>query len=163
MRIRKSKSLIMLVVFCIGLLATTTAKASDYEGINLSMTPPFIYEEGIHARDTIAPSKDNVYENGTQKNVYGEAGNSTLYTNKCFYGVNKITGSIINESNKKLKVRLYKYAGNLRVSTSKTVTINAGSKGSFHFDELDSNTYYYLSFSSPSNFHGFVAGVAATK
>lgn len=39
MRSKKSKSIMMLVLFCIGLLATTTAKASDYESINLSVAP----------------------------------------------------------------------------------------------------------------------------
>lgn len=163
MRMKRKKKLIVTVLFCISLLATMTVHASSTEYKNLSVNPPILCEKGISTYGLGSPSTDNVYANGTQSYVSGEANNSKLYTNKCFYGVSKITASIVNESDKKLTVRLYNYVGAARIATTKTATISAGSKGSFHFDGLKSTTYYYLSFSAPSNFHGFVGGVASSN
>lgn len=153
----------MAVLFLVCNSQTALAVEIDDSGIvyeELSPVPPKI-NGGISMYDISKPPKDSVYPNNTQNNVYGETLGVPLYTNSCFYGVKKITGSIINDSSKDLKVTLYYYLGFAGIKSTKYATISAGNKGTFSFEGLNLDTYYYLQFDGVElDFHGFVGGIS---
>lgn len=125
----------------------------------LSTTPPSI-KGGISVYSTERPSKDNVYPNNTQNYVYGTTNGVPLYTNSCFHGVTKITGSIVNDYRTDLKITLRYYWGALDMGTLSSQKVSAGDKGTFSFEGLDPNTYYFLEFDGKGmDFHGFVGGI----
>lgn len=83
----------------------------------------------------------------------GTADTSTLYTNKGFYGKTKVLISVTNYRDSKLKVTLYK-KGNLLSVKSWKVPANSGMAVSVA--NLDKTAKYYLKFTAPSDFKGYV-------
>lgn len=92
--------------------------------------------------------------NDGQMNFAGVASSSVLYTNNNFTGKSTVNYQIKNNSNKKLTIKLYEY-GALFLSTKKlTIDPNSTSTGTLY--NLCSSKSYYLSFSAPSDFSGYV-------
>lgn len=162
---RKILGVVLALIICICNVGTVVAaETNDIIYEELSPTPPAISNNipgNISVYDLTPPSSSNIYENNTQNYVYGNTQGYELYTNSCFYGVSKITGSIVNESSGKVKISLWRYWGNFYVKTSKSAEISADSKGAFSFEGLDAGTFYYLKFEPVGelDFHGFVGGV----
>lgn len=124
--------------------------------IGLAKEPPEI--ETISTWGMGAPLKSEVYPLNAQSYVEGTSGGFQLYTDKCFYGAKTITINIVNDSNKELKVSLYKYVGDVQIFV-KSVKIGAGTTGAHSFSNLNTGTYYFLRFDGTGlDFHGFVGG-----
>lgn len=150
------------IVLCLILvLSCSTVFASSSNNIGVSTIPPanpLIGNRGeISINSTEMPSKTNLYTNGVDETVYGEAYNQNLYSNNCFKGVTSISYAIHNASSKQLKVVLRKYTS-IGQTSVKTIKISGKSTQYGAFEKLDSTTYYFLDFYPPSNFDGTVRG-----
>lgn len=125
---------------------------------------PEISLSEIQPRSPFKPSTNNCYTNDTAHTVSGVADHSELYTNKCFHGVKKIWCSITNYESSGLTVRLYKYTINdvtWKIVDEHEIRGSSGGShwtSSWYFDNLDTDTYYFLSFKAPSDFSGSVTG-----
>lgn len=156
------KRKICLIVLCLTLvLSSSSIFASAANNIGVSTTPPInpltSNSESISINSTSMPSKDDLYKNGVDQTVYGEANNQNLYSNYCFKGVTSISYAIHNKSSKQLKVVLRKYTS-IGQSAVKTIKISGKSTQYGAFEKLDSNTYYFLDFYPPCKFDGTVRG-----
>lgn len=83
----------------------------------------------------------------------GTADRSTLYTNKGFYGKTRVLISVTNYRDSKLTVTLYKKGNPLKVKSWK---IPANSGMAVSVTNLDKTAKYYLKFTAPSDFKGYV-------
>ena len=83
----------------------------------------------------------------------GTADTSTLYTNKGFYGKTRVLISVTNYRDSKLTVTLYKKGNPLKVKSWK---IPANSGMAVSVTNLDKTAKYYLKFTAPSDFKGYV-------
>lgn len=153
----KKRIIMLCLTFIMCFPLTAFASATN---LGVSTLPPIINDGNIIKPDSIStPSKKSLYDNGDNYTVSGSASSSSLYTNKCFKGVTKITYSITNNNSKNLKVSLCSYTnlGNVNYGV-KTVTIPAQGTTSASFTELSSSKYYFLQFAAPSDFKGTVCG-----
>ena len=128
----------------------------ENENVNVSTEPPVVsIEEDSISPSTIDKPKESSYVDLTkeQLNFSGSANNSTLYTNKHFKGKTKISYSVKNSSSSDLKVKIFK-AGAFFSTDSFTVKAKSTLTGTI--SGLDKSDLYYLSFSAPSNFSGYV-------
>lgn len=93
-------------------------------------------------------------------NFNGQAnGQAALYTNYLFTGVNSLAISVKNNHNTELKVKVrrrYSIGSMPASSTVTTFTVNKNSTVSKSVS-VNANYKYYLEFSSPSNFNGYIA------
>ncbi|WP_455931122.1 hypothetical protein [Priestia aryabhattai] len=100
------------------------------------------------------PSTKNVKDlNDGQLSFSGIASGSTLYTNSHFKGKSTIKYHIKNSSSSKLTVKIISSAS---LFASKTLTVNPSSTADGTVKDLDKKKLYYISFSAPSNFSGYV-------
>lgn len=128
---------------------------SSHENYNVSSVPP-IAEPEITPFGIDPPARSNVQNLNSGKLTFsGYADRSTLYTNKNFTGKSRVTVSVTNWHEKELTVKVICKDDILKfpVYTTK-VPANAGR--SVTVTGLDSNKLYYLSFSAPSDFEGYV-------
>lgn len=156
--LNKIISLTLALVLSVFTFVAPAAYAAD-ENIGVSPNPPF-----IGTGNEIVPYSENKpktiwsWSNG-QYNFEGYAQNVVLYTNYMFTGVElfKIVVTNMNKSTP-ITVRLQRSVGGIDFSAS-TVKIPAGETATW-FPETTASLKYYLSFSNPSNFEGYIVKVA---
>lgn len=100
------------------------------------------------------PSSSKVKDlNKGQMTFSGNAKGSTLYTNNNFKGKTSIEYSITNDHTKTLTVKLYTSSGWFK---TKKIEVAGNATLTGTIDGLDKDTLYYLTFSAPSDFSGYV-------
>lgn len=125
----------------------------------MGTTPPVVSEESdteITPQYTNPPTNVvNLATNGTM-DFQGSSTGSTLYLNNAFTGVSKIFIWCENfHSSSTLTVTLYKM-NLIGTTTIGSYRFEVGTGGGTFVSGLDSSAKYYLSFSAPSNFSGYV-------
>lgn len=134
------------------------AASNDNVGVSTTKpTNPFVSSGVISLKSTEMPDKSNLYTNGVDESVYGEASNQNLYSNYCFKGVTSISYAIHNARSHKLKVVLRRYTS-IGQRSVKTISISKECTQYGKFDDLNSSYYYFLDFYSPCDFDGSVKG-----
>ncbi|HGE5782754.1 TPA: hypothetical protein ACGGHE_004797 [Bacillus pseudomycoides] len=100
------------------------------------------------------PNKSDVVDlNKKQMDFSGKANGIMLYTNNHFTGKSTVAYSITNSSSYDLTVKIYEYDA---WSATQTLTVNKNSTSTGNIAGLDSSKLYYMSFSAPSDFAGYV-------
>ena len=121
----------------------------------LSTTPPIgVANEDVTAYDNSIPSNVwNLSSSGRYDFSGVATGKANLYTNYLFTGVNSLAISVTNKNTSTLTVTVYKNGIILTKVGSFIVNPNTSSVKSYN---VKSNNNYYIAFSSPCNFSGFV-------
>lgn len=147
----------MTVVCCIAGTITFTY-ADDGKNFGVSQNAPEIQEESsAQLYSTSTPSTDDVYKNNTEYIVYGTADISKLFTDECFYGVNRIYMNLKNYRSDDLTINLRRveWYGYTKADTD-YVPGNCSYGGAF--SNLDTSKYYFLEFEAPCSFYGTIEG-----
>jgi hypothetical protein len=156
----KRKLVIILTSLALFLTLTTSPIVyADFENVNVGIFPPAVSEEsdtGITPQFTFPPTNVvNLATNGTM-NFQGSATGSTLFLNNAFTGVTKIFIWCENfHPSSTLTMTLHKM-NLIGTTTIGTYKLEVGTGGGTFVGGLDSSAKYYLSFSAPSNFSGYV-------
>ncbi len=136
----------------------TISSDEIYENVGVSKKEP----KSLSSKETgeigtyglSKPSTSNVVDlTIEQMGFQGSAEGSTLYTNSYFKGKSTITYSITNNSSTKLTVKIFTENGWF---ATETLIVNANSTSTGTVSGLNTSTLYYMSFSAPSNFKGYV-------
>lgn len=123
-------------------------------GHNVSIYPP-VDESGATVLDAYGPGKNGTIDLRKKRMTFaGHATGSLLYSNYYFTGKKSIVINVKNNLSKKLKVKIY--ASNNRVIPVKTLTVKPNVTYGTSVDGLKSDKKYFLTFSAPSNFEGYV-------
>lgn len=133
--------------------SSSIAFAYDNNMFNVSTVAP-IDEDSQTTYGLDKPSSSK-YVDLNDESLYfkGKANGSYLYTNSCFTGKENVGYVLTNNINTKLTVKLYKIGGMFAV---KTLTIDGNSTSVGKIYGLESSEKYYLRFSYPSDFDGYV-------
>lgn len=99
-------------------------------------------------------STHDIYMNG-RMDFAGVASGSILYTNKNFKGYSSYKMRINNRSSSTLTVKIHKNTTFLD-PVVKTYTVSPNSTRYAYPGGLDANQIYFISFSAPSNFNGYI-------
>lgn len=136
---------------------TTTVSAENIRLNGLSAIPPISSSSGIAPYDNNIPTAVwNLSTNGAYT-VSGKGnGGAEIYTLYRFTGVDSIAISVSNNSNRALKVTLYK-AGVWSNSKVTTFTVPANKSSGLVVKKLDAKSEYYFGFSAPCDFYGTIA------
>lgn len=138
---------------------STSALAAKPVDVGVSTEPPDVTEDSQSEDEfttyTIAKPSTSSVVDLTKNTMYfsGVANNSTLYTNSHFKGKSTITYKITNNSSTDLIVKIYKSGAWL---STETLTVNANSTSTGTVSSLSKSELYYMSFSAPSDFSGYV-------
>jgi hypothetical protein len=97
-------------------------------------------------------SSHNLVTSG-QMNFSGQASHSTLYTNKFFTGTSNLEVYVDSRISTDLTFKVYKNTSSSPIYTGK---VTGGGVKAVTFAGLSSTGKYYISFSAPSNFTGYV-------
>lgn len=161
---RKLLSIITLTLtFAVVSSFNTSVLASSQENSGVSTEPP-TFDETYENLENITtpfglgkPPKDAAVNLNYEPLTFsGYAQSSTLYTNSHFKGKTTANYSIKNDSKHTLTVEVYKRIDLWFDSKVDTITISPYSNKRGEISGLDSEGYYYLTFSAPSNFSGSV-------
>lgn len=126
------------------------------ENVNVSTEPPVVQDQGgVSTFGLEAPFTSQVWNlvDKKQMDFAGAADGSPLYTNNNFKGKSQVSVNIKNFLDKKLTVVLYKQGSFGSVTT---ITVNPNAELLTSINNLDANGLYYLRFSAPSDFKGYV-------
>lgn len=121
--------------------------------LNTTTNPDYL-DDGISTYDNSIPSST---WNLSTKGIYYFSGNGTgqanIYTLYNFTGVSRLDMTVINTGDTSIKVRVRK--NSLIDTTVTTFTVSAGDTVVKSVD-VDKDNKYYLSFSSPCDFEGWI-------
>jgi len=152
------KIVVLCLSFAMAISAITVTISAEEKLFGLSTTPP-VYDNGdenISPQDNNYPTKIWNLSTDGMYTAEGEAnGQADIYTLYRFTGVDSISISVNNQSNKDLKVTLYKYG--LITTTVDSFTVSADGHGGKLFLKLNSDKQYYFGFSAPCDFTAYIA------
>lgn len=151
---KKIVSFILMVVMLLSMnLSAVASEAFHNDFQNVSTEPPTILDDIItFGLDKPSSSKVKDLKDG-KMTFSGNATGSTLYTNNNFKGKTSIEYSITNDHDKTLTVKLYTSPGWFK---TKKIEVAGKATLSGTMDGLEKGTLYYLTFSTPSDFSGYV-------
>lgn len=147
------------VVMCVSIMMCSmvnTVFAENDEFYSLTYTPSYIVNNNVDVYDNTYPNSVWNLKTSGMYNVSGSAnGKADLFTLYRYTGVDSIAISITNNSANTLTVKCYKHT--LLTTQIGSFTVPANSTKSQLFTDLDENSSYYFTFSSPCNFSGYIA------
>lgn len=151
-------SILTILTLLLPLIIPSKVVAST-NNVNIGITPPISSEntnDDITPYDVFPPSIIVNLRNYGTMNFSGEAQNSQLFLDKGFTGVSNIYIWIENfhpSSTLRMSVHRMEVIGTTIVAT---YDFEVGTGGGVFVNGLNSNKNYYISFSAPSNFAGYV-------
>ena len=143
------------ILLAVSMNSTVFAVENDKVLYNVSVEmPEEEKDEGISIYGLSKPSTSScVNLNKESLEFAGYAERSTLYTNKHFTGKSSIRYSITNDSDETLTVKFYTSDGWFK---TKKIVVAGNATLTGTISGLDSDELYYLTFSAPSDFYGYV-------
>lgn len=163
-QVKKGILSLMTVLCCLLMPAIHVLGAEENRKANIGVSYeiPYVPNEFIDSEmrpyGTVMPDIYSIYENNVEHSIYGTAAHSTLYTDSCFYGVNKISKKITNNIADTLTVKL-RFQRFIGTSLAYTESIPGYAYRSSWWLDLEPEKYYYIEFSAPSNFSGTIEGI----
>lgn len=147
----------MSIASIAAILASIATMPVSAENVGLTYTEPAVISDSVEVtpRDNTYPelvwnlSSKGKYEFSGQSN-----GSAYLYTNYMFTGVDPIVIHVENKGSSAITVKVRK-KGTIITTTVHTFTVPANST-KIETVNVNSNDYYYLAFSSPNNFTGYI-------
>ncbi|AJC27109.1 MULTISPECIES: hypothetical protein [Bacillus] len=146
-----------IVCTMVAILSLSFATAASAETGNSRFSTKLTSSaEGEFKAFGLNPPNSNSIVNLTKNKLTfaGQATGNTLYSNSYFQGKSSISYSITNNIGTKLTVKVWNDSD--WIFATETLTVNANGTATGTIKNLDANALYYLSFSAPSDFSGYV-------
>ncbi|WP_455718327.1 hypothetical protein [Anaerosporobacter sp.] len=152
----RKKIFSLLLVVSLTMTSFTSVFAAT-NNINVSTTPPGTMNNSEISTYTVNPPDSYIDLTGKME-FEGTAKSDDLYLNKAFTGVKGVDVNVKNNSSSTLKVTLYKYSWyqNFHKEAITSFTVVPNQYVIHPITGLSSSSAYYLGFSAPCDFKGFL-------